>query len=197
MTAGPALKWWSSPRALLRAILMLDDTPHAVALGAAIGMFIGLTPTVGIQMGLVMVVAFLTSRLCYFNRVAALLTVYISNPLTMVPLYWFNYKLGLLMVTSDEVSRDAFQGMLEYQGAREWWDTLVALALEVGVPLLVGSLIVATVASLLTYPAMRALLQSMRKEQAATSAATSVRMAGKTALPATADGHSSHERARA
>src|SRR5690606_15513955 len=97
----------------------------------------------------------LTARLFYFNRVAALLTVYISNPITIVPLYWFNYKLGLLLVLSDEVSRDAFDGMLQYQGAREWWDTVLALVLEVGWPLLVGSAIVASIAGLLTYPAMR------------------------------------------
>lgn len=196
MTTGTTLRWWSSPRALLRAILMLDDTPHSIALGAAIGMFIGLTPTVGIQMLLVMLVAFLTARLFYFNRVAALLTVYISNPLTMVPLYWFNYKLGLLLVLSDEVSRDAFGGMLKYEGAREWWDTVLALVLDIGWPLLVGSAIVATIGGLLTYPLMRVLLQSIHQERQ-TVTPMPRQAAARKESPVRADGRSQHERASA
>ena len=46
--------WWSDPRKLLRHILLLDDSAHSIALGTAVGMTIGLTPTVGVQMILVM-----------------------------------------------------------------------------------------------------------------------------------------------
>ena len=81
MSDSRPLRWWSDPRSLLRHILMLDDTPHSIALGTAIGMFIGMTPTVGIQMILVIVFAFLVKPLFTFNRIAALITVYISNPL--------------------------------------------------------------------------------------------------------------------
>jgi uncharacterized protein (DUF2062 family) len=80
------IHWWSNPRTLLRTILSLDDTPHQIALGAAIGMFIAMTPTIGIQMALVMLVALLTRPFFHFNRVAALVMVYLSNPITMVPL---------------------------------------------------------------------------------------------------------------
>ena len=84
MPKGSSLKWWNSPRTLLRGILMLEDTPHSIALGTSIGMAIGLTPTVGIQMILVMCTAWLTHKLFHFNRVAALITVYISNPIKSV-----------------------------------------------------------------------------------------------------------------
>jgi hypothetical protein len=63
-----------TPRTLLRSILMLDDTPHSVALGTAIGMFVGMTPTVGIQMIIVLIVAFLTRPFLKFNKIAAVLT---------------------------------------------------------------------------------------------------------------------------
>ena len=89
---------WYSPRYLLRAILMLDGSPHSIALGTAIGMFIALTPTVGIQMLIVIGFAFLVRPLFRFNKMAALMTVYISNPLTVVPLYWFNYKVGTIFL---------------------------------------------------------------------------------------------------
>ena len=154
------LRWWSSPRTLLRYILMLDDIPHSIALGTAIGMFIGLTPTVGIQMILVMLVAGLTSRLFQFNRVAALLTVYISNPLTVVPIYWALYKVGTIFVGGN-LSPEDFARMMDQQ----WWDTIVMLFVEVGEPLLVGTCIVATIGGLVTYPVIRWLLRSFPDDE--------------------------------
>lgn len=88
--------WFSDPRQWLRAMLMLDDSSHRIALGAAIGMFIAMTPTVGIQMLLVLLLAVATRRWFRFNKVAALLMVYVSNPLTVVPIYWFSYKVGTI-----------------------------------------------------------------------------------------------------
>ena len=148
---------WRTPRALLRQILALEDTDHSKALGVAVGVFIGMTPTVGIQMILVLLTAALTSRLFYFNRVAALLTVYISNPLTMVPIYWFNYKVGTWFVTGD-ANREEFARILEYNGWAEWWQTILGLFVTIGTPLIVGSLVVAAACSVVSYPIMRWLL---------------------------------------
>lgn len=156
MTTEPTLNWWSSPRALLRHVLTLDDTAHSVALGTAVGMFIGLTPTVGIQMALVVLLAALVRRLFTFNRIAALVAVYVSNPLTVVPLYWFNYRVGTLFFPAT-VGRKEFSQLLEYSSLKEWWETISSLFVLVGAPLLAGSLLVATVGSLLTYPAVRIL----------------------------------------
>lgn len=155
---------WRAPRTLLWQILALEDTDHSKALGVSIGMFIGMTPTVGIQMILVMVTAVLTSRLFQFNRVAALLTVYISNPLTMLPIYWMDYKVGTLFF-SGNATRDQFRQILEYDGFEQWWQTILGLFVTIGTPLIVGSLIVATTCSLLTYPIMRWLLHQIPKRK--------------------------------
>lgn len=160
------VKWYSSPRTLLRTILMLDDTPHSIALGTTIGVFIGITPTVGVQMILVMLLAVLVSPLFQFNRVAALLTVYISNPLTFVPLYWFNYEVGTLFVAG-ELTRDELRGILNYSNFSQWWETVVLLIVEVGGPLIIGSLVVASVCAVLTYPAMLWLLRRVREDRPA------------------------------
>ena len=148
---------WRTPRMLLRQILALDDTDHSKAMGVAVGMFVGMTPTVGIQMLIVLLVAALTSRLFYFNRVAALLTVYISNPLTMLPIYWFNYEIGTWFVAG-EASREEFSRILEYNGFAEWWQTILGLFVSIGMPLIIGSLLVATVCGVVSYPIMRWLL---------------------------------------
>ncbi len=156
------MRWWSGPRAILRTVLMLDDTPHSIALGTAIGMFIGMTPTVGIQMLLVMAFAFVTSRFLHFNRMAALITVYISNPITVLPIYWLDYQIGS-MIVGGTLSYETLAGILEYNSIREWWATIVALFVEIGVPLVIGSLIVASIASAITYPIIWYLLSTMRR----------------------------------
>ncbi len=161
MSAETRWTWWTSPRELLRVILMLRDTRHSIALGTAIGIFLGLTPTVGIQMLLVVAVSLLFGRFIRFNRLAALIAVYVSNPLTLVPIYWFNYRVGTLFVAG-ELSKEDFSRIIGYHGFGALWDTLVKLCFEIGAPLIVGSLIVATVGGVLTYPLMRWLLNTVR-----------------------------------
>jgi len=162
MSSKRPFHWWSSPRTLIRQLLMLDDTVHSIALGAAVGMFVGMTPTVGLQMVLILLVALVARPLFRFNQVAGLIAVYISNPLTIIPIYWCDYKIGTLFF-GGTVTRADFAAILQYEGLAQWWQTLVALFVDVGAPLVVGSLIVGTVVALLTYPATRWLLLTFRE----------------------------------
>lgn len=154
--------WTLNPRVLLRSILMLDDSAHSIALGTALGMFIALTPTVGIQMLMVVCLAFLTRPFFRFNQVASLITVYISNPLTIVPIYWFDYKVGTLFVGGSLTQKD-FARILEFEGFSGWWETVTQLLLEVGSPLIIGSLIVGAFFGLITYPIMLRLLTHFKR----------------------------------
>lgn len=150
------------PRLWLRALLMLDGTPHQIALGAAIGMFVALTPTVGIQMALVLLIAMLTRSFFKFNKMAAIIAVYVSNPLTVVPLYWFNYKIGTIYFPST-ITKDEFAQLFEYHGLHEWWQSMTRLFVDLGVPLLTGSFIVATIGGLVTYPLILRLLNRVKR----------------------------------
>lgn len=158
------LSWWSSPRHWIRAILMLDDSPHAIALGSAIGMFVAFTPTVGAQMLIVACIALATRRWFHFNRLAAMVMIYISNPLTVVPIYWFMFKIGAIWFPAD-VTRQDFAQLLEYEGLDQWWNTMVGLFIDIGLPLLVGSAIVATATAIPTYPAIIWLMRHVRPER--------------------------------
>ncbi|QDU80681.1 hypothetical protein Pla110_24130 [Polystyrenella longa] len=158
------LKWYSSPRKLLRAILMLDDSRHSIALGTAIGIGIGMTPTVGIQMLIVLLVSLLTRRLFQFNIIAAMIAVYISNPLTMVPIYYFDYQVGSLLMDG-EAPLSRLSEILHNDANLAWWNQIYALLVEFGWPLVLGSLVIGCVSGLLTYPAMNYLLKSFRLEK--------------------------------
>lgn len=164
MANRQAISWFSDPRKWFRALLMLDDSSHRIALGGAIGMFIALTPTVGIQMLMVVTLALLTRRWFRFNQVAALLTVYVSNPLTVVPIYWFNYKLGTIYFPGT-MTRGEFEQIFEYHGLREWWASFSRLFVDVGVPLVAGSLVMATCAGLATYPILLRVIRNLRRAE--------------------------------
>ena len=126
-------RWWTSPGRLVQRVLTLDDTPHSIALGTAIGMFVGLTPTVGIQMMVILAIAGITQRMFHFNRLAGVITVYVSNPLTIVPLYAAFYYIGSLMVDAP-MSPAEFQERFEQtlnQGWQGWFAPLQFIFAEV------------------------------------------------------------------
>jgi len=157
MSRLPSLKlsrYLVSPRQILRWIVSLDDTPQQIALGTAIGMFIGLTPTLGLQMILVLMVA----PFLRFNRIAALATVYVSNPVTALPIYYFNYKVGTLFF-SDTVTYAQFAEVL----TSGWQEAIRGIVMEIGLPLLVGSGVVAVIGGLLTYPLTMWLVTMLRR----------------------------------
>ncbi|MFK7820402.1 MAG: DUF2062 domain-containing protein [Planctomycetaceae bacterium] len=155
------IKSWLNPQTLLRNILGINDSAHAIALGTAIGTGIGMSPTVGIQMIIVMLVAMITRPFFHFNRMAGVLAVYISNPVTAVPIYYFLYWVGTFFVEG-KVAREDFEKILEYDSFEGWWNAITGLFVDIGTPLLIGTAIVAPISGLIAYPVMRVLLYWFR-----------------------------------
>lgn len=151
---------WLHPRVILRDLLALEDSSHAIALGAAFGMWVGMTPTVGIQMPILVCLWFAIRRWVYFNVTASLLMVLISNPLTTPPIYWFNYQLGIAFLGGG--SELNFSDILSFETFAGWWSAVCALVVDAGWPLLVGSLVVATVLAIPTYFVMSLILRRFR-----------------------------------
>ena len=169
MTTGSQW-WWSHPRQLLRYVLSLDDTPHHIAAGAAIGMFVGLTPTPGVQMLLVLGVYYSVRRFLPFCLPAGLAATYASNPLTALPLAWVSYQTGRLFVGGD-LTWDEIAALMRHD-AGDLFHAAVGVAAELGWAYLIGSLVVAAVGACVTYPAMRILLHLVRKEPPAGGSGT-------------------------
>ena len=77
-------------RRWLRWLWSQEGTPGQRARGVAAGVFCGCFPFFGLQTVLSIGVASLVRG----NHLLAAAGTLISNPLTYVPLYWFNYQLG-------------------------------------------------------------------------------------------------------
>ncbi|OEU72358.1 MAG: hypothetical protein BA864_13415 [Desulfuromonadales bacterium C00003093] len=75
-------------------LMRIQEEPDGIARGMALGLFIGMTPTFGVQMILALFFAFI---LCQ-NKIAALVGVWISNPLTAPVIYGLEYELGRLLM---------------------------------------------------------------------------------------------------
>src|SRR6056297_1739014 len=84
---------------LLRFI-RLRGSPEEIAKGFALGIFIGMTPTFGIQMPL----AFFFAWILRENKLAALVGVWITNPLTAPFIYASEYEIGRLLLGMERLS---------------------------------------------------------------------------------------------
>ncbi|HUV38394.1 MAG TPA: DUF2062 domain-containing protein, partial [Planctomycetota bacterium] len=136
-------------------LMMLDDTPHSIAMGVAVGLFVGLTPTVGVQMLLVVLV----SLFIRCNRTVGCALVWLTNPLTMVPVYFFNYMVGTWVLRIQPVSIEVFGHKITDAFHHVYWhERLVAmvramgrLAIDVAGPMWLGSVVVSVVLAVPAY----------------------------------------------
>ncbi len=136
---------------IVRPILFVQDTPKSKAGGVALGLFIAFTPTVGIQMP----IAFATATVFGVNQPLAIAMVWLTNPVTVPPVYYFEYRVGAAMLGEDAIgSKDDFWREWERISAERpgYLDRVLHLAKDIGYPLFLGSLPVALVLAVLGYP---------------------------------------------
>ncbi len=99
---------------------------ETVSLGFALGLFIGLSPTFGVQIFLACVLAYLLR----VNLPFALLGTLITNPFTAAPIYAFELKLGLWLARQPETMESmGYTGILKHMAeyARPlWFGSIVA-----------------------------------------------------------------------
>lgn len=142
-------------RPVLRWVVKLRSSPRAIAGGLGVGMFVAFTPTVGVQL----IIAVVIATLFNVNRPAALIPVWITNPITVAPIYTFNYWLGLKFLEGPplaEVSElfidiGRTMALLEFWNIKEQFLAVMQMSREILLPLLLGSLIIGAVTGLLVY----------------------------------------------
>ena len=153
-TGQPRPSMWRRLHGWMRAhhmtLMTLPDTPHNIALGAAIGMFFGFTPLFTMKT----LLAFLITWLFRANKTAAVITVTLHDVLLpLVPaMFFWQYKLGMWALYHRLPQRPGFRRVS--LGDFMEWTTF----LTVNRPLLVDSLFFAVPAGLLVYFGLRAVL---------------------------------------
>ena len=129
------------------------DPPHRLALGMCLGIFVGILPIMGIQMAVVTLIALPLRG----NLKAAIAGVWISNPITFLPMYWGYYRFGLLFTPNRQTSWHEFTHMVTKAAQWDWTDMvhstmqIIALGEDILVPMWIGASILATVCAIPTY----------------------------------------------
>ena len=138
-----------------------------ISTGVAIGMFWGLTPTVGIQMFIVFVHWLLWKYIFgkNFDLLVATAMVWISNPFTIGFFYTLflltgNFFLSIFGIKSVNVEQffqnfTVLQEQSHYSTLETIYYSLQYLLVEIGLPLVVGSLVYAIIGSIISYAVVK------------------------------------------
>lgn len=142
-------------------LLSIDDSPHSVAFGSAVGMFFGFTPLFGLKTLLSIVVSWIFKS----NKIASAITVTLHDlilPAAPFILLW-EYRLGMWMLHGSVPQRPKFRA-IRLRDYMEW-TTFFTL----GQPVLVGSLFFALPSALVVYIIVRGILERAHQLAAETA----------------------------
>ncbi|MFL6541363.1 MAG: DUF2062 domain-containing protein [Chthoniobacterales bacterium] len=160
----PRLKaWWMAHHHRLMAI---EDSPHAIALGMAIGVFFGFTPLWSLKTLLSIGVAWLFNS----NKIAAAISVTLHDVILpfMPAIYWWEYKLGYYTLNHAKPPKVQFAHMAMHDYLH--WKRFVSVIW----PTLIGSLFLALPCAVVFYFIVRALVVRTRARRAAAAQAASI-----------------------
>ncbi|MDQ2659463.1 MAG: DUF2062 domain-containing protein [Verrucomicrobiota bacterium] len=152
------VSWLGRLRNWLRAhhmtLLAINDTPHSIALGSAIGIFFGFTPLLSLKTLLSIAVAWL----CKSNKLAAAIAVTLHDVLllAMPAIYLLEYKIGMFILHGRVPARTGFRHtpFLEHLH----WKSF----LSIGLPTFIGSIFVALPSAILVYFFLRRVIMRAR-----------------------------------
>jgi len=155
LRAEQSRPWWGRQfRAQRGRFLGINDTPHSVALGAAVGMFFGFTPLFGVKTLLSIFIAWIFKS----NKIAAAITVTLHDLILPVApiILLYEYKMGMWALHG-QWPPTKFHGV----ALRDYmeWTTFFTL----GKPTLIGSLFLALPSAPIVYFLVRALLTQRRR----------------------------------
>ena len=69
----------------------MRGTPREIALGFALGIFLGFSPTMGVQM----IIAAFVASLFKWSKISAMIGVQLTNPVTAPVIYGLTYMVGV------------------------------------------------------------------------------------------------------
>ncbi|MBT3278674.1 MAG: DUF2062 domain-containing protein [Phycisphaerales bacterium] len=147
--------WRKTCYFIVHKVLMLDDTPHRIALGVSIGMFWTFMPVIGLQM----ILTGLTSFALRANKLVGMPFVWISNPATIIPCYVPSLFLGQWMLGKPVGEFEALNQAFEFEGgpidtAMQWLEAVWSVAGELFLGCFVVSCIIAVASYFIFYRAI-------------------------------------------
>lgn len=131
--------------------IRLKGTPHSLALGSAIGVFVGITPTIPFHT----IVIFVLTIFSRSSFIAGLIASWVvCNPLTYIPQYYLSLRIGNL-VTPYELSWGQVKSVLEIILSDVSFTTRMNALLTIGyeaiIVMIIGGIILALPFTIISY----------------------------------------------
>ncbi len=129
----------------------LRGNPKALAWGTAIGVLVGISPTIPLHTVLIVAITLLTRT----STIAAIISSFaVCNPLTYIPIYYFSMVIGNKVTPYElnwEKIKQALDILLSHQGFAESMKAVASLGYETLVVMIVGGLVLALPFTLISY----------------------------------------------
>lgn len=132
-------------------IKKIKGDPNFIALGMAIGVFVGITPTFPFHTGIAIVLAYILRA----SKAAAAIGVWIGNPFTIPFIYLGSYKTGALILGTS----------LPFDAKYTTFSELTSLGLDATLALLMGGVIIGIPLAVVSYFITRRLVKKFRSRR--------------------------------
>lgn len=137
----------------IKQIIMTNDPPKKVALSFAVGIFIGMSPFLGLHT----IIGIAIAWICNLNKFVTIAGVYITNPWTVIPIYTFSTWVGAKLLGIQQVIPDInWNEASFYQIAHELKFLLL--------PFFLGSTVLAIISGLAGYIIIYRLMSRHKKK---------------------------------
>ena len=146
-------KFLRNYRYWLKRFSRLKDNPWRISRGLAAGVFTGCFPLLGLQTVLGVLLAWFIRG----NKIAAAAGTWISNPLTYLPIFTFNFSIGRILTRREDLSLTNVHW--------ENWSELLDLGASFLATLMIGSCLVGFVTAICAYFVSLWLLVKLRKSE--------------------------------
>ena len=126
----------------------LQGDPHYIAMGMAIGVFVGFTPTLPFHTIIAIILAFILRG----SKPAAIISVWVGNPLTIPFFYFGSYKVGMF------IHGNSSPFDIKYESITK----LLDLGLDVTLAMVTGGVIIGILPAIATYFITRKIVITIR-----------------------------------
>lgn len=145
--------------------IRLQGDPKEIARGVALGVFIGITPTIPLHTILILAIALLLRA----GKIAGLLaSCVVSNPFTFFFQYYFSWRIGTLLLPYD-LSWERIQTVMDVVSGHGSFmnsmDALGKLGTEAILVMLTGGIILALPFAIICYFISLSYFSSLRREK--------------------------------
>jgi uncharacterized protein (DUF2062 family) len=148
--------WKQKFRNFINEAKKLKGDPKYIAKGIAIGVFVGITPTIPLHTGIAIALAFIFRA----SKPAAVIGVWSGNPITIPFLYAGSYHLGMFLIGETATIDISNLNILE----------LLHLGLDKFVAAILGSVILGIVPAVVAYFITRNIFTTIRARRASKEA---------------------------